>query len=116
MKIVCKELKLNLPRTKYLKWKRRYISYSTMRRKTNKRITPLTRALLHLLKRINKELDYLEKQYSFEMPSSYYKRRTTIKKINRQQQLLFTKRENPKNRIVSIDKDYLRPIVIPIIK
>jgi hypothetical protein len=45
------------------------------------------------------------------MPSSYYKRRTTINKISRQQQLLFTKIEKPKNRIVSIDKDYLRPIV-----
>jgi len=111
MKIVCKELKLNLPRTKYLKWKIRYVSYSKMRRKTNKKRTPLTRALLHLLKKINKELDNLEKQYNFEMPSSYYKRRTTIKKISRQQQLLFAKGEKPKNRIVSIDKDYLRPIV-----
>ena len=111
MKIICKELKLKLPRTKYLKWKRRYISYSKMRRKTNKRRTPLTRAFLHLLKKINKELDNLEKHYNFEMPSSYYKRRATIKKISRQQQLLFTKGEKPKNRIVSIDKDYLRPIV-----
>lgn len=45
------------------------------------------------------------------MPSNYYKRRATIKKISRQQQLLFTKTEKPKNRIVSISKDYLRPIV-----
>ena len=111
LKIICKELKLNVPRTKYLKWKRRYINYSKMRRKTNKRRTPLTRALLHLLKKINKELDNLEKHYTFEMPSNYSKRRTTIKKISRQQQLLFTKGENPKNRIVSIDKEYLRPIV-----
>lgn len=45
------------------------------------------------------------------MPSNYYKRRATIKKIIVQQELLFTKGEKPKNRIVSIDKDYLRPIV-----
>ena len=111
MKIICKALKLKLPRTKYLKWKRRYTSYSKMRRKTNKRRTPLTRSLLHLLKKINKELDHLEMQYNFEMASSYYKRRSTIKKISRQQQLLFAKTEKPNNRIVSIDKDYLRPIV-----
>ena len=67
MKIICKALKLKLPRTKYLKWKRRYTSYSKMRRKTNKRRTPLTRSLLHLLKKINKELDHLEMQYNFEM-------------------------------------------------
>uniref|UniRef100_UPI0034243410 transposase n=1 Tax=uncultured Algibacter sp. TaxID=298659 RepID=UPI0034243410 len=111
MKIICKTLKLKLPRTKYLKWKRRYASYSKVRRKTNKRRRPLTRALLHLLKKLNKSLDHLEKQNSFEMPSGYYKRRATIKKISKQQERLFTKQEKPKNRIVSIDKNYLRPIV-----
>lgn len=111
MKTICKTLKLNLPRTKYLKWKKRYINYSKMRRKTNKKRTPLTRSLLHLLKKINKELDGLEKQYSFKMSDKYYKRRAIIKKIAYQQSLLFTKGEKPKNRIVSIDKEYLRPIV-----
>lgn len=111
MKIICKTLKLNLPRTKYLKWKKRYINYSKMRRKTNKKRTPLTRSLLHLLKKINKELDSLEKQNSFKMSDKYYKRRAIIKKIAYQQSLLFIKGEKPKNRIVSIDKDYLRPIV-----
>ena len=111
MKIICKELKLKLPRTKYLKWIKRYINSSKMRRKTNKKRIPLTRSLLHLLKKINKELDDLEKQNNLEMSSSYYKRRATIKKIHTQQQLLFSKGEKPKNRIVSIDKEYLRPIV-----
>lgn len=111
MKSICKELKLKLPRTKYLKWKGRYIGYSKMRRKTNKKRTPLTRALLHLLKKINNELDRLEKDFDFKKTSGYYKRRDTIKKIHTQQQLLFATGEKPKNRIVSIDKDYLRPIV-----
>ena len=111
MKKICKELKLKLPRSKYLKWKRRYISYSKMRRKTNKKRTPLTRALLHLLNKLNKELDALEKNHDFEMPALYYKRKAIIKKIYRQQNLLFTRGENPKNRIISIHKDYLRPIV-----
>tara|TARA_R110002072_G_scaffold278732_1_gene440584 strand:- start:610 stop:1968 length:1359 start_codon:yes stop_codon:yes gene_type:complete len=111
MKIICKELKLKLPRTKYLKWKKRYINFSKMRRKTNKKRRPLTRSLLYLLKKINKELDSLEKQYSFKMPSNYYKRRATIKKVRNQQSLLFIKGEKPKNRIVSIGKEYLRPIV-----
>ena len=111
MKILCKELNLKLPRTKYLKWKKRYIGYSKMRRKTFKKRTPLTRALLHLLKKINNELDRLEKSFDFDMSNAYYKRRGTIKKIHTQQYLLFTTAEKPKNRIVSIDKDYLRPIV-----
>lgn len=111
LKIICKELELKLPRSKYLKWKRRYIGYSKMRRKTNKKRTPLTRALLHLLKKINTKLDRLERNFDFEMQDAYYKRRTTIKKIHRQQHLLFTTGEKPKNRIVSIHKNYLRPIV-----
>lgn len=111
MKLICKTLKLNLPRTKYLKWKKRYVNYSKMRRKTNKKRKPLTRSLLHLLKKTNKILDNLEKQYDLEMPSKYYKRRVIIKKIANQQSLLFNKAEKPKNRIVSIDKEYLRPIV-----
>ena len=111
MKIICKELKLKLPRTKYLKWKKRYVSYSKMRRKTNKKRTPLTRSLLHLLKKTNTILDNIEKQYDIEMPTNYYKRRAIIETISHQQELLFTKAEKPKNRIISIEKDYLRPIV-----
>lgn len=111
LRIICKELKLKMPRTKYLKWKKRYISYSKMRRKTHKKRTPLTRALLHLLKKINNELDRLQKDFNFEMPVDYYKRRATIRKIHTQQYFLFTRGEKPKNRIVSIHKNYLRPIV-----
>jgi len=111
LKLLCKALKVKLPRTKYLKWKKRYINYSKMRRKTNKKRTPLTRALLHLLNKINKELNALEKNFAFEMQENYYKRRATIKKIYKQQYQLFTTGEKPKNRIVSIHKEYLRPIV-----
>lgn len=111
MKIISKELGLKLPRTKYLKWKKRYINYSKMRRKTNKKRRPLTRSLLGLLKKINKIVDDYEQQYDFEMSKNYYKRRNTIKKIGSQQGLLFNTSENPKNRIVSINKEYLRPIV-----
>jgi hypothetical protein len=90
MKIICKIASLKLPRTRYLKWKKRYISYSKMRRKTNKKRVPLTRSLLHLLKKINKILDNLERQYDLELPSNYYKRRSNIKKISVEQELLFT--------------------------
>ena len=73
MKIICKALKLNLTPTKCLKWKRCYIGFSKMRRMSTKRSKLLTSALLHLLKKTNKELERLEKQYNFELPSNYYK-------------------------------------------
>ncbi|WP_345725288.1 hypothetical protein [Sinomicrobium weinanense] len=40
---------MKLPRSKYLKWKKRYIGYSKRRKKTVKKRRSLTRALLRLL-------------------------------------------------------------------
>jgi len=111
MRKICNHLGIKIPRTKYLKWKRRNLEYSKMRRKTKSKRKTLTRSLLHLLNKINTELDKIEFRYSFEMPDLYDTRRETISKIYKQQEHLFTTGEYPKNRIVSISKDYLRPIV-----
>lgn len=111
LKVICKYLKVKLPRTKYLKWKERYFAYSRKRKRTIKERRVLTRSLLMLVKKLNTALDQLERGHDFEMPKRYYKRRKTIKTIYRQQHQLFTTGEKPKNRIVSIHKDYLRPIV-----
>jgi hypothetical protein len=106
MQSICKYLG-----TKFLKWKKRNLNYSKMRRKTKSKRKSLTRSLLHLLHKINGELDRIEFAYDFEMPNLYAKRRETISKIYEQQEHLFTTGEYPKNRIVSISKYYLRPIV-----
>jgi hypothetical protein len=111
MKVLCKHLKIKLPRTKYLKWKERYFVYSRKRRKPAKDKRVLTRALLNLLEKLNDELDRIEQEYSFDISERYTKRREVIKKVYNQQMQLFAKGEMPKNRIVSIAKSYLRPIV-----
>ena len=111
LKDFCKWAKLPLPRTKYLKWHRRYMHYSKMRRKTTKKKRSLTRGLLRLLFKLNTLLDDLEVQYNPTMTGAYYRRRGLIKKIYRQQDALFYKDKKPQDRIVSIHKDYLRPIV-----
>jgi len=110
-KELCRTLKIKQPRTKYLKWKRKYTGYSKMRKKTVKRRTSITRALLRLLLKYQKFLKQIEKEYRLELPESYYKRRSTVQKVYRQQFLLFVKGEKPKGRIVSLHKNYLRPIV-----
>ena len=46
MKMLCKLLKIKLPRTKYIKWKKRFTNYSKTRRKTYKNRRKLTRSLL----------------------------------------------------------------------
>jgi len=111
MRTLCKLLKIKLPRTKYIKWKKRYISYSKTRRKTYKNRRKLTRSLLWLLEKLNKELNLIEKQYDFKITDLYYKRRGIIKKVQRQQKRYFKTGKPPKDRIVSISKSYLRPIV-----
>lgn len=111
MIFICKHLKVNLPRTKYLKWKNRYFAYSRKRRKSKKERRVLTRSLLKLLCKLNTAMDQIEQTSSLEMPKRYYQRRATIKTIYRQQYQLFTTGECPKDRIVSIAKNYLRPIV-----
>ena len=107
----CKKTGIVMPRTKYRKWKRRYISYSKMRQKRRKKRTSLTRGLLRLLNKLNGCLDAMEKQSGQTFSKRYYERRSTIRKIYDQQAGKFYDGTKPKDRIVSIDKDYLRPIV-----
>lgn len=107
----CKETGARVLRSKYLKWKKRYVSYSKMKRKTKKKKRALTRSLLLLLDKFNGELDRLEAQYTITMTKDQYRRRATARKIYTQQHHYFYKGARPKNRIVSLDKDYIRPIV-----
>lgn len=111
LKAICKSLKIKLPRTKYIKWSRRYIGYSKMRRKTNKRRRSITRAFLKLLHKLLLEIKTLQKNYQLTLPERFYKTLTTIKKVYQQQFLFFTTGKKPKGRIVSLSKNYLRPIV-----
>lgn len=111
LKLFCKALRLPMPRTKYPNWEKRYMLYSKMRRKTAKKKTSLTRGLLRLLFKLNTLLDQMEKHHSPIMTKAYYKRRSVIKKIYTQQHGLFHRDKKPQDRIVSINKDYLRPII-----
>lgn len=110
LKKTCKSVGINMIRSKFIKWNKFYIGYSKMRRKTNKKRRSLTRALLRLLKKFldfEKQIHSLKDKYS----NNYNKRITVIKKIYFQQYYHFTTGKKIKNRIVSISKDYVRPIV-----
>lgn len=113
LRSLSRKLRVKLIRTKYLKWKKRYISYSKMKKKRRKKRKVLKRALLHLLNKINEQLAYLEKLIeSAYFSSRYHRRRSAIKLIYQQQHEMFVKGlKKIKDRIVSIDKPYIRPIV-----
>ncbi len=111
LKLICKYSGIKLPRTKYLKWKERYWSYSRKRRKPSKEKNALTRGLLKLLHKILNELDDIEKQNRIEMPGKYWDKKQIVRKVFLQQQYHFDTGEKIKDRIVSLSKSYIRPIV-----
>lgn len=107
----CHVLGTKMVRSKYIKWKRRYQGFSKMRRKTKKKRVSLTRALLKLLKKFMDFEQHLRKNNAIIFTVRYYRRVATIKKIYQQQEAHFRTGEKIKDRIVSIAKDYVRPIV-----
>lgn len=111
MKAMCKKAGFKLVRTKYKNWERRYNAYSRKRRKSKKDKRSLTRGLLKILEKLDKVLDTLDAQYTFEDKKTYSKQRKIIKKVLEQQQQIFITGISPPNRIVSLFKPYLRPIV-----
>lgn len=111
LKKTCRLLGVKMIRSKYSKWKKRYIGFSKMRRKTKSKRKPLTRALLLILKKFIAFETSLRKDNAITFSVGYYRRIATIKKVHQQQDGYFKTGEKIKDRIVSISKDYLRPIV-----
>ena len=110
LKAHCKVLGLPLPRTKFVKWARRYGSYSKSRRPSKQQKRSLTRELLRLLAKIHPILLELEQGYDITYTAERLKRRRATAKILQQQSRQFHKGIKPSGRIVSLDRPYIRPI------
>jgi transposase len=111
-KVIVKSLKIRMPRSKYDKQSRRYHSYCKKRKRKESETRVLKRSLLHLL---NKLIGVLETTIRsngsrIELSALFHKRLAVIKKVLQQQSIRFQGGE-VKGLIVSIDKDYIRPIV-----
>ncbi len=114
LKLTCKYLKIPTPRTKYLEQKEKYFAYMRMRKKPWKQTTRRTRSLLYLLNKLIEELDKIEDQHRIYLrfQEKYYEKRRVIRKVLAQQQEMFsTGSHSVPDRIVSISKSYVRPIV-----
>ena len=77
----CRFLGLKIIRTKYIKWKKRYFGFSKMRRKTNNKRKPPTRALLHFLNKLIGFEKELRTSYKMKFVVTYLRRVATIKKV-----------------------------------
>lgn len=113
LKLICKLLKIRVPRNKFIEQKHQYDVYSRKRKKLNKQTDKRIRSLLYLLEKILGNLKEIEEQYQnqLELPGKYYTRIKLIHKVLSQQQKIFKTGKSVPDRIVSISKSYIRPIV-----
>lgn len=110
---MCKYVKIRIPRNKYPEQREKYMNYSRKRKKTKKETTVRMRSLLYLLEKLLGLLKDIEQQHEhrLELPRRYYQRIRIIKTVLKQQQHMFETGASVPDRIVSISKSYIRPIV-----
>lgn len=113
LKLICKYLKIRIPRNKYEDQWKKYNNYSHKRKKTHKETNKRIRSLLYLLDKIIKQLLDVEQMHQsrLTLPDKYYTRLKIVRKVLKQQQEIFQSGKSVTDRIVSITKSYIRPIV-----
>ena len=113
LKLICKYLKIRMPRNKYEEQWDKYNNYSHKRKRTYKETNKRIRSLLYLLDKIVCLLRDIENKYQeqLELPKRYYTNIKIIRKVLKQQQEMFKTGKSVPERIVSISKSYIRPIV-----
>jgi len=106
---ICKKNKIKCTRTKFREVEKAYLNYSRRRNKSYKNRRKMTKRLLTLLAKMLKIFKELETK-KIEMPPKYNERIANIAIILDQQTSLY-KGDKVKNRLVSLSKTYIRPIV-----
>ncbi len=109
-----------IPSSKYREQKKKYMAYSRLRRKTYKKTRRVIKRALYLLNKLLGQITpliglwQLSNRLGDKSPvkADFFERLHTIKQVYKQQQLHFERPDvSIKNRIVSLAKPYLRPIV-----
>ena len=116
MCIVCQRLEVHRPRTKYLDVEKANMGYVKQRKHSKSQQRKLTRRLIHLLGKILEEIRKMVREHDDEEVLTVREKSTMdiITKVYRQQKNHFNSndpRESIPDRIVSISKPYVRPIV-----
>lgn len=108
----CASLQIRRPRNKYADVACAYLSYSKKRKRKVSRTRMLKRRLIHLLDKLIEQTNKLHQNYKgrISLSADYQKRFSVIKKVLKQEKELFAGKKVT-DRIVSIDRHYLRPIV-----
>jgi transposase, IS5 family len=109
IKEVCKALKRAKPRNKYKSQKQKQRAYQLFKKPSHKKRTKRQKALLYHVSVMISQLEALSPEH---LKTSYQERLSVIKTMVEQQQAHFNEPESKiENRIVSLHKPYVRPIV-----
>lgn len=107
-----KELKLRHTRINHEKRKEQYLSFAKRRKKSKRQSRKMCKALLKYLVRLMDQLAVLLKKNRSVLNNKQQKRLAVIEECKTQQwQLHFGKQSSVPDRIVSLHKPYVRPIV-----
>lgn len=105
-------LRLRHTRINHEKRRIQYLSFAKRRKKSRRQIKKICKLLLKYLVRLTGQLDELLKSHHIPLSPTQSHRYTTILKMKEQQWILhFGKQATVPNRIVSLYKPYVRPIV-----
>ena len=107
----CGELGIRHPRNKYRNVAESYLSYCKKRKRKASRTKMLKRRMIRLLEKLFIPRDGIHREYgtSLRYTQDYQKRLSIIRKVLVQVKELFERRK-VSDRIVSIDRHYVRPI------
>ena len=108
----CKELGIRRPRNKYADIADAYLSYCKKRKRKASRTRMLKRRMIRLLEKLLIQTDEIHRKYgtALRYTQDYQKRLSIIRKVLVQEKEMFEGRK-VSDRIVSIDRHYVRPIV-----
>ena len=112
---ICKhygELGIRRPRNKYKNVAASYLSYCKKRKRKASKTRMLKRRMIRLLEKFLIQQDEIHKEYgtSLRYTQDYQKRLSIIRKVLVQEKEMFEGKK-VSDRIVSIDRHYIRPIV-----
>ncbi|MDR3047868.1 MAG: transposase, partial [Bacteroidales bacterium] len=107
------ELKQRRPRNKFDEIQKRYRAFSKTRKKTHKKKNKIRRSLIYLLEKLSGQLQAIETRHKtrLQLSGHYHKRRQIISQVLVQEKQMQETKKSCCERIVSIDKHYIRPIV-----
>ena len=108
----CRDLGIRRPRNKYADVAKSYLSYCKKRKRKASRTRMLRRRMIRLLEKLLIQRDEIHREHgtSLRYTRDYRKRLSIIRKVLVQEKDLFEGRK-VSDRIVSIDRHYVRPIV-----